>query len=196
MTSEQSPTSCSERGGGYHDHTQCSSKGVGATQSLSELDFDRGIWSAAMNNELDRLEMLITRGHLHDRDSCGYTALHYAARSGHPDACRLLLARGLGVDEVTNGGVTALHRAAMMGHYKIVQLLIESKANVLHRDNDGRTALHRAAEGGHLQCCQLLVRLHPALCHMQDALRNQKPIDLVRDDGHCDADRLRSLLAG
>ena len=77
-----------------------------------------------------------------------------------------------------------------------MQLLIESKANVLHRDNDGRTALHRAAEGGHLQCCQLLVRLHPALCHMQDALHNQKPIDLVRDDRHSDADRLRSLLAG
>uniref|UniRef100_A0A182PU47 Uncharacterized protein n=1 Tax=Anopheles epiroticus TaxID=199890 RepID=A0A182PU47_9DIPT len=181
---------CSERSG--HDHTKCSSKGVGATQSLSELDFDRGIWSAAMNNELDRLKMLIAKGHLYDRDSCGYTALHYAARSGHRDACHLLLAHGLGVDEVTNGGVSALHRAAMMGRYAILELLLESSANGLHMDNDGRTALHRAAEGGHLQCCQLLVRLYPALRHMQD-VRNQKPIDLVRDR-HSESDRLRKLL--
>uniref|UniRef100_A0A182MFM7 Uncharacterized protein n=1 Tax=Anopheles culicifacies TaxID=139723 RepID=A0A182MFM7_9DIPT len=177
-----------------HDHTKCSSKGVAATQSLSELDFDRGIWSAAMSNEIDRLETLITKGHLYDRDSCGYTALHYAARHGHAEACHLLLARGLGVDEVTNGGVTALHRAAMMGHYKILELLIANNANVLHRDNDGKTALHRAAEGGHLQCCQILVRLNPAQCHIQD-VRNQKPIDLVRDT-HNDSEQLRSLLAG
>lgn len=183
---------CTDRD--FHDHTKCSSKGVGATQSLSELDFDRGIWSAAMSNEIDRLEALITKGHLYDRDSCGYTALHYAARSGHVEACHLLLARGLGVDDVTNGGVTALHRAAMMGHYKVLQLLIANNANVLHKDNDGKTALHRAAEGGHLQCCQLLVHLHPALCHVQD-VRNQKPVDLVRHT-HSDSDQLRSLLTG
>ncbi|XP_053672817.1 ankyrin repeat domain-containing protein 39 [Anopheles nili] len=180
--------------GDCHDHTKCSTKGVVATQSLTELDFDRGIWSAAMNNEIERLDMLITKGHLNDRDSCGYTALHYAARSGHHDACLLLLSRGLGVDEVTNGGVTALHRAAMMGHSKIVQLLLAHDANPLHRDNDGRTALHRAAENGHLLCCQLLVQRDPTLCRMEDA-RQQKPIDLVREH-QTNSHELRNLLAG
>ncbi|XP_050072455.1 ankyrin repeat domain-containing protein 39 [Anopheles maculipalpis] len=175
------------------DHTNCSTKGIGATQSLNELDFDRGIWSAAMDNEIERLEKLIARGHLYDRDSCGYTALHYAARNGHFEACQLLLLNGLGVNEVTNGGVTALHRAAMMGHTRIMELLLSFRANAMQKDNDGRTALHRAAEGGHLKSCQLLVIISPVLRHVED-VRRHKPIDLVQDT-HTDADLLRKLLA-
>ncbi|XP_058060716.1 ankyrin repeat domain-containing protein 39 [Anopheles bellator] len=178
---------------GCHGH-QCPPKsGAVAVQSLDELDFDRGIWSAAMNNELDRLRTLVTKGHLHDRDSCGYTALHYAARSGHLDACRLLLAAGLGVDEVTNGGVTALHRAAMMGHVEIVVELLASGADPGRRDNDGRTALHRAAEGGHLSCCQRLVSHSATLSRIEDE-RHQKPIDLVPDH-RTNSDELRRILA-
>ncbi|KFB52531.1 AGAP009205-PA-like protein [Anopheles sinensis] len=166
--------------GDCHDHSNCTPSNTEAVQSLT------------MNNELDRLRTLITKGHLHDRDSCGYTALHYAARSGHRDACQLLLSGGLGVDEVTNGGVTALQRAAMMGHEEIVRLLLSHKANPSLRDSDGRTALHRAAEGGHLACCQRLVEQNPALCQIEDA-RHQKPIDLVRDH-RSNADELRRLL--
>uniref|UniRef100_A0A182IX78 Uncharacterized protein n=1 Tax=Anopheles atroparvus TaxID=41427 RepID=A0A182IX78_ANOAO len=179
--------------GDCHDHSKCTPSSTVAAQSLSELDFDRGIWSAAMNNEIERLRTLITKGHLHDRDSCGYTALHYAARSGHRDACQLLLASGLGVDEVTNGGVSALHRAAMMGHAEIVRLLLSHKANPSLRDNDGRTALHRAAEGGHLACCQRLLEEDPALRKAVDA-RHQHPIDLVRDH-RSNSDALRRMLA-
>ncbi|XP_049547752.1 ankyrin repeat domain-containing protein 39 [Anopheles darlingi] len=176
-----------------HQHHQCSAKGsASAVQSLDELDFERGIWSAAMNNECDRLRTLVARGHLHDRDSCGYTALHYAARHGHLEACHLLLNAGLGVDEVTNGGVTALQRAAMMGRNAIVELLLTNGANAVHRDSDGRTALHRAAEGGHLGCCQLLVANRADLRHIEDE-RHLKPFDLVRDHA-TDRDQLRCLL--
>lgn len=167
-----------------------------------------------MNNECDRLRTLVARGHLHDRDSCGYTALHYAARHGHLEACCLLLTAGLGVDEVTKGGVTSLQRAAMMGkdasplpsnqhtleHFvlffigrdAIVELLLANGANAAHRDADGRTALHRAAEGGHLRCCQLLVAHRADLRQIKDE-RNQKPFDLVRDHA-TDRDLLRCLL--
>ncbi|XP_035773807.1 ankyrin repeat domain-containing protein 39-like [Anopheles albimanus] len=176
-----------------HQHHQCSAKGsASAVQSLDELDFDRGIWSAAMNNECDRLRTLVARGHLHDRDSCGYTALHYAARHGHLEACCLLLTAGLGVDEVTKGGVTSLQRAAMMGRDAIVDLLLANGANAAHRDADGRTALHRAAEGGHLRCCQLLVAHRADLRQIKDE-RNQKSFDLVRDHA-TDRDLLRCLL--
>ncbi|XP_050086715.1 ankyrin repeat domain-containing protein 39 [Anopheles aquasalis] len=176
-----------------HQHHQCSAKGgASAVQSLDELDFDRGIWSAAMNNECDRLRTLIARGHLHDRDSCGYTALHYAARHGHLEVCRLLLTAGLGVDEVTNGGVTALQRAAMMGRDAIVDMLLVNGSNAAHRDADGRTALHRAAEGGHLRCCQLLVAHRAELRQIEDE-RHQKPFDLVRDHAP-DRDQLRCIL--
>lgn len=47
-------------------------------------------------------------------DKMGYTALHYAARNGHYQACELLLNAGADVNAVTaTGGVTSLMRAAM-----------------------------------------------------------------------------------
>lgn len=126
----------------HGDQHQCNcSKTATASQSLDELEFERGIWTAgridigipansitinigpllstttAIDNDEHKLRSLIAKGHLHDRDSSGYTALHYAARSGHLSVCRILLDAGIAVDERTHGGVTALHRAAMMGKF-------------------------------------------------------------------------------
>lgn len=51
-----------------------------------------------------------------ERDNCDYTALHYAARGGHEEICKLLLNVGRAdVNAITKGGASALHRAAMMG---------------------------------------------------------------------------------
>ena len=58
-----------------------------------------------------------------DRDNCDYTALHYAARSGNMEICKLLLNDGKAdVNAVTKGGATALHRAAMMGEFKFMKI--------------------------------------------------------------------------
>lgn len=55
-----------------------------------------------------------------DRDNCDYTALHYAARNGNMEICKLLLNDGKAdINAVTKGGATALHRAAMMGEFYI-----------------------------------------------------------------------------
>lgn len=116
-----------------HNNCQCH-KANTAVQSLDELDFDRGIWSAgnvditfklelshfhlfilALYNDLDRLQSLIERGDVNRRDNSCYTALHYAARKNHFEACRLLLNSGADVNAQTKGGVTPLHRACSMG---------------------------------------------------------------------------------
>lgn len=92
-----------------------------------------------------------------ERDSAGYTALHYAARAGKKDVCMLLLSARADVNAVTVGGATSLHRAAFCGHDDVVALLLRSGANPETADADGQTALHKAAEGGHAAVAALIV---------------------------------------
>lgn len=118
-----------------HDET-CKCKATVAAQSLDELDFDRGIWSAgeylhiiittsfrvnslrfpstALYNDLNRLKHFIEMGQQNATDKMGFTSLHYAARNGHYEACELLLDAGANINAITaSGGVTPLMRAAM-----------------------------------------------------------------------------------
>lgn len=102
--------------GHVHD-SHCECKSSVAVQSLDEMDFERGIWAAALYNDLDKLDKLIALGHTNKQDSTGYTALHYASRSGHMTACEKLLNDGADVNACTrSGGVTPLIRAALMGN--------------------------------------------------------------------------------
>lgn len=167
---------------GDHQHQCNCSKTTTASQSLDELEFERGIWTAAIDNDEGKLRSLIDRGQLHARDNSGYTALHYAARSGHLAICRVLLDAGIGVDVQTHGGVTALHRAAMMGHTDIVQLLLARKADPTVQDSDGKTALHRAAEKCHPEVCRSLLLQHSNRSSDLVTIRDCKgkvPLDLV-----------------
>ena len=107
----------------------CQNPAVSAstTQSLSELDFERGIWGAALENDCGRARDLIRKNPdcVRDIDSSGYTGLHYASRAGHTEMMRILLDAGADPDARTGAGkVTPLHRAAYMGHLEAVQLLI------------------------------------------------------------------------
>lgn len=100
-----------------HDHN-CNSAGASSVcQTLEELDFERGIWFAAQYGDLDRIEKLLSQGTSADsRDRSGYTALHYAARNGHVEACECLLRNGADVNAVTKSGqATVLHRVATAG---------------------------------------------------------------------------------
>ena len=60
-------------------------------QSLSELDWDRGLWSAAKAGNLARAQELLGRRGVDDKDRSGYTALHYAARNNKLAMVTLLL---------------------------------------------------------------------------------------------------------
>lgn len=164
---------------GDHRQCSCSSASTPATQSLDELEFERGIWTAAIDNDAAKVRTLIARGHLVDRDNSGYTALHYAARAGHLEVCRILLEAGIGVNERTHrGGATALHRAAMMGRDQIIKLLLAHKADALLQDSDGKTALHRAAEKGHLESCRILLQAGPAARSLPDS-KGHIPVEAI-----------------
>ena len=61
-------------------------------------------------------------------DWLGRTALHRAARYGHVDVCRVLLAWGARVDVVDVHGQSALHVAAQHGQYDVLALLLDWNA--------------------------------------------------------------------
>lgn len=116
-------------------------------QTLDEMVFERGLWQAAMDGNIERVEMLLLqRGHdARAEDSAGYTPLHYAARNGHYRVCEILLQHGADVNATTPSiQSTALHRAATQGHATTVETLLRHGANANLRDTDGKTALHRA----------------------------------------------------
>jgi len=121
-------------------HTKSSS----VTQTLDELEFERGLWNAAVTNDLHKCQELLKKGQNPSKpDSSGFTPLHYAVRSSSIEIIELLLKSGAKTDLQTNGGKsTALHRACLKGRPEVVQILIDFKCDPNIVDEDGRTALH------------------------------------------------------
>ncbi|XP_072243125.1 ankyrin repeat domain-containing protein 39 isoform X2 [Leuresthes tenuis] len=139
-----------------------------------------GIWSAAMDGDLDRVKSLVQKGTDPNlRDSAGYTALHYGSRSGHLAVCTFLLEKGACASPQTPGGATPLHRAAYCGHLDVVRLLLQNRADPTLCDDDGASPLHKAAERGHKDMCQLLLEDCPILCS-QGNKRLQLPYQLAQ----------------
>ncbi|XP_076754499.1 uncharacterized protein LOC143425517 isoform X1 [Xylocopa sonorina] len=143
----------------HHDACCDISNNVGMRQSLTEMEFERGIWYAAQSNDLDRVKVLLKKGvSVNVEDLAGYTALHYAARNGHHEICKILLKNDAAVNAQTRcGRATALHRAAMQGHVNIVELLLKFGANPNLKDADGYTALHKAIMSRSIIVCRLLI---------------------------------------
>ncbi|XP_059910849.1 ankyrin repeat domain-containing protein 39 [Gadus macrocephalus] len=149
------------------EHSSCCTHPCSAPsvyQTLDEMDFERGIWCAAMDGDMDRVKSLIKTGvDPNLRDSSRYTALHYASRSGRLDVCAFLLQSGACTSPQTPGGATPLHRAAYCGHLDVVGLLLRHGADPRLCDDDGASPLHKAAERGHTDVCELLLQHFPAL---------------------------------
>lgn len=63
-----------------HSHTSsCGHKSATTAlhQTVDEMEFERGIWKAAIDQDLDRIEQLLSRDSkcLNKRDNSGYTAM-------------------------------------------------------------------------------------------------------------------------
>ena len=153
-------------------------------QTLDEMDFERGIWSAAKDGELDRVRKFVQKGTDPNlRDLSNFTALHYASRNGQLTVCKLLLESGACASPQTPGGATPLHRAAYCGHLDVVRLLLDHGADPRLCDDDGATALHKAAGRGQEEVCKLLLQHCPSL-QSQVNKKLQLPYQLLQEGHH------------
>ena len=137
------------------------------TESLHVPNGVKLLHIAALANLVDLIEpLLLSGGHVSDRDDDGNTALHMAARYGHLTAIEKLVeleadyeminksmtsARGY----VWKGGRTPLVEAADRGHIECVKWLLNKGASVENLNGGGGGALQLAS----FQCSRPLVRI-------------------------------------
>ncbi|TRY67200.1 hypothetical protein TCAL_06442 [Tigriopus californicus] len=152
--------------------------GSSTTQTLFEMEFERGIWMAAIENNLPKLNEMIVKDKscVNARDSSDYTALHYAARAGFLEIMTALLDNGANPNAQTaSGKVTPLHRAAYMGHIEAIKLLTRYEADPNLRDSDGKNALHKSCERNTknaVECFHYLADNYPELRNAKDCKGN------------------------
>ena len=160
-----------------HGHTLPANSSV--VQTLDELEFERGIWQAAVDNDFERVKSLIETGTSVDiKDKSGYTALHYSSRAGNCKIVNYLLDNGADPNVQTKSGKESpLHRAAYQGHDEIVSLLLKRGANPLLQNSDGQTALHKAAAMNMKNVVYILTEHSPELIKIKD---NKENIAIVR----------------
>ena len=95
------------------------------------------------------------------KDDNGYTALHYAAESGHVDTVSLLISQGARGDPGTNPISTPLVLAASAGRCQVVRILLAADADAMTRIDDCTLVSHVASglsnTDGHADAVQALL---------------------------------------
>ena len=126
-------------------------------------------------------------------DDNGWTALQFAARNGHLDMVKLLLANKADVNATGRGGMTALRAALVFSgdassdatnHEAIAKLLIANGAMVTNQRAGGITALHYAASAGLTNVIKELLN-RKADVNAKDS-RGRTPLDWAAEHGHMD----------
>eukprot|EP00276_Gloeochaete_wittrockiana_P019768 CAMPEP_0184344084 /NCGR_PEP_ID=MMETSP1089-20130417/12596_1 /TAXON_ID=38269 ORGANISM="Gloeochaete wittrockiana, Strain SAG46.84" /NCGR_SAMPLE_ID=MMETSP1089 /ASSEMBLY_ACC=CAM_ASM_000445 /LENGTH=146 /DNA_ID=CAMNT_0026673731 /DNA_START=69 /DNA_END=509 /DNA_ORIENTATION=+ len=110
---------------------------------------------AAKRGNDDQMQELLDSGFsIHDTDSMGNTALHWAAAGGHEDAVALAIKFNVDINAVNKHGDTALHKAVVKNHIDAIAVLVQSGANLKALNSDGKTAfdIARSPEARKLTC--------------------------------------------
>lgn len=97
---------------------------------------------AATTDDISHVRELLRSGaDVNQADAFGGTPLYHAARNGHADIVRAILALP-GIDiEKTGDGYTPLMAASLFGHTDVVRMLLAAGANVNYTSPEGYTAL-------------------------------------------------------
>ena len=91
---------------------------------------------------------------LQNKEGC--TALLLAAKYGHLEIVKVLLAKDAKINVQDKEGLTALLLATQEGHLEIMKALLAKDAKVDLEDKDGWTAFVVAAKEGHADIVQAL----------------------------------------
>ncbi|QYS94840.1 ANK_REP_REGION domain-containing protein [Trichoderma simmonsii] len=125
------------------------------------------------------------------RDSHNATPLLYAARNGHKDVVRLLLAaNNIDPDTRDNRCRTPLSYAAINGHKDVVRLLLATNnIDPDTRDKSCRTPLSYAADKGYMDIVKLLLEIGEVDPNSKDDY-DRTPLLYAATNGHEDIVRL------
>ncbi len=146
-----------------------------------------------INAPIEKIQRIVDQKGLNIRkiikapDAFGKTPLHRAAENGRADVCMLLIDRGAGVNDQSDGGITflcrgptALHLAAMNGHAHVCSLLIEKDADVNALDEFDCTPLTLAAKIGHAETSRLLIEKGGTENTIEAFKENKDPIGRLK----------------
>lgn len=155
------------------------------------------VFEAAAFGDVDRLTEILSgeASLVNSYSGDGFTALHFAAFFGRPDAAALLIERGAEVDAFGRGWMTgtAMHSAVSRRHADVVRVLLDAGANPNVRQSAGWTPLHAAAMNGDLTSVELLLDsgADPAATNEE----GRSVVDLANESGDdATADRIRSAV--
>lgn len=155
------------------------------------------VFEAAALGDVDRLRSVLddepSRATAYSGD--GFTALHFAAFFGHPNAVSLLIERGAEVNAFGRGWMTgtALHSGVSRLRSEVVRVLLGAGANPDVRQSGGWTPLHAAAKNGDLVSVELLLEAGADAAARNDEGRSVE--DLANESGDdATIERVRSAL--
>ena len=146
-----------------------------------------GLWSAAKNGDLAKLQEALSKGSdVNGHDDKGITPLAWAAMAGQNDAAQLIIKKGAKINGKNSDGATPLHAAAFFGQTEIVKLLIKNKADLNIVNNKGETPLDNASHGW--DEIQGLMQIVGGLLQMEvdlDRAKAGRPkiVDLLKENG-------------
>lgn len=140
---------------------------------------DSKLYNAARAGDEARVSQLIDQASVDWRDDHDWTALHWAAQSGHIPVVIRLLDAGWSLEARDNTGFTPLTWAAQWGHLETVQCLLLRGAEMDTQSDNKMTPLHWASIGGHTEVTKTLL-----LCGANQQIRNK--------DGNTAEDRARN----
>merc|ERR1711892_791465 len=119
-------------------------------KGLKVLRMETELFASVEAGDFDKFKELLKKEikeTIDQVDFYGYTALHAAAESGHPDIIPLLLDAGADINKATyDATFTSLHHALAKGHFDCARLLINKKAdlNLLNEGGCFGSSLHYA----------------------------------------------------
>ncbi|KAJ5885029.1 hypothetical protein N7495_009539 [Penicillium taxi] len=160
----------------------------GLNIDVSEVPSLRDAWlvRAAGEGQLEVFELLYNKNaNPNSVDAHNQTPLLWAAKYGHKDVVRLILAKeDVSIDTKNEWGRTPFSWAAHNGHSEIVEMLLATeKIEVNSRDSLGRTPLCRATRNGQEAIVARLLQIKQIEVDTMDSL-GRTPLSFAAQCGY------------